>query len=111
VPPKPTAGMRQALSEQFGADPGKLRIVPDAFELDAAARLLTLYEVIVTHEITPQKRSRLLALAAWLGDRGWSLRLMLGDSRGGWIEGDIATGRPNEAAAFAAAEAAFRRFT
>lgn len=76
IPNASRRGFQRALSDHTGvAIAITENVIPDAFEFDIAARCLSLYEVIHTHDLTPRKFASLRALRDRLTPAGWSLRL------------------------------------
>ena len=76
-PGLPTKGFAAELERHCNIKLGRERVVPDAFEFDLERRRLTLYEVIATNPIGPEKAARLHLLKAVLGSLGWSMRLRI----------------------------------
>ncbi|HET9893193.1 MAG TPA: excisionase family DNA-binding protein [Mycobacterium sp.] len=56
-------------------------IIPDAFEFDAEARCLSLFELVHTNDIKPCKLIAIRELHEKLVAVGWSLRLLAASSR------------------------------
>jgi len=68
------------------------RFTPDAYLFDRLERVLVVYEVVVTHDITSRKLQRLRSLRSRLAGIGWTL-VLIAAVCGFLHELDIDTGR------------------
>jgi hypothetical protein len=91
---KKTAGLRSDLCSIVGWDPGKLGFVPDAFEVNAETKTVTLWEVCVTHMPTEQTKAKIVRLANCLEGLNWTVRMFMGASDGRFCEVDPRTLKP-----------------
>lgn len=87
------AGLRAAIAEGAGFDPGELGFWPDDYLVDATASTITLFEVVVTHGLDAGKLKKLAALCDLAEERGWRVRLMVAGRDARYLEHDPRTGR------------------
>ncbi len=91
-PGKRTRGFKAELFAH-GVDLGRYPIVPDAYEFDESRRVLTLFEVVVTHQIDDRKVAKLRAIRDGLKLHGWRLHVRLAASCGGYVPFDLREGQ------------------
>jgi hypothetical protein len=87
-----TSGLR-ASCRGHGFDPGELGFLPDAFTIDATAKTITLYEVVVTHGLGAGKLKKLAAFCDLVEALGWRVGLLIASVDGRYTEHDPRTGR------------------
>ncbi len=92
------SGLRAAIIERACFDPGELGFWPDHFEVDVLVATITLYEVVVTHNLDAGKLKKLRALCDITECRGWRVRLLVAGRDGEYVEHDPRTGRMTDAA-------------
>lgn len=88
----PTHDLGKQLKRRFGIT--EIGFTPDAYRLEDAKQILRLFEVIVSHPLTPAKLSRIRVLAADLDAYGWRLRLVGCGSDRVYRNLDMDTGLP-----------------
>lgn len=88
----PTKVFRARLFEVCRIRMGVRGFTPDAYVFDTDEKKLTLYEVVVTHDIDENKLWKLRALRDLLDAIGWTLTVRSG-SCGEFDDVDLETGR------------------
>lgn len=72
-----TRGFMRTLRTMFPDDPeDEIRIVPDAFLVDAPAKRVTAFEVEVTSAMSPGKLDAYSSIAWWLDSECWTFEVV-----------------------------------
>ncbi len=85
-------GFARALASHCSVYLGKQRIVPDGFYVETDRKRITIYEVVVTHDIHKEKLETIRILRSLLRDLGWMLRPMVGSAYGDFYPMDMRNG-------------------
>lgn len=70
-------GFARKLAEVTHIKLGNERFEPDGFVFELGRRRLTIYEVVVTHDIDAEKLGRIRVLRSFMRHLGWMLRPMV----------------------------------
>jgi hypothetical protein len=89
-----THGFRAELRAASGVSMDRLELmIPDAFTINGATRLVVLFEVVVTHDLDARKLQRVRSLRDRLAMAGWALELRAVHFRDAPRIVDLETGR------------------
>lgn len=86
-------GFADALYGHTAVRLGNCRVVPDGFIFDERRKRLYLFEVYVTHELTEDKLEKLRIIRDLLVDLGWTMRVAVAASVGGFRRMNWETGQ------------------
>lgn len=92
VPGAQTRGWRQALRTALEPYTDELDVaprVPDAFLIDDAGQVITVFEVEVTHPLSPDRLAEWASLWSELDCHGWTLKLYVIDRLGRSTTADL----------------------